>query len=156
MKHLMKLLEFARISDVTISNDRYIKNIINSKFEEGEKFIDLINIKKNYKILTLNWFNNNKHDIIEKIKERTRFGSISEFNKAVEKAFKKIIPSEIARDIDRSGRYALYFTLHNFYLIIEIDYKNLLTKTPNIGIVTVNISPCNNCVKTLIIDEESK
>lgn len=149
---MKKILEFAKFADIYKSTGTEFDNV-KYEFNVDEKLIDFINIKKNYKLLKIDWYNTKNHDIIERIKTRTKCTSISEFNKIVERAIKKIIPSEIGKKIDRNGRYSLYLTNYNFYLIIQVNYNNLLQKNAEISIVTISrLSGEDKCLKIIEIN----
>ena len=86
----------------------------------------------------MKWHNTYYHSIIDRIKNRTSFNSISNFNEVIEYGFKQVFPDEIGNTITEGGRYALHFNNHNFYLIISLNYNNLFEEDAEIFIITLS------------------
>jgi hypothetical protein len=145
------ILEFAKFRDMyTIKGvDMSINN-----FKNDTQLIVDIPIEKYNNTIFLKWYNTSTHSIPEKIKNRTTFSSTSEFNNFIKKTFNDLIDNHF-KEIDQSGRYALYFKENNFYLILDIDYDNLFKKYVLIFVVTItNSTPDEKIYKIIEINDE--
>jgi len=132
------LLEFAKFKDMVKTTDPYLNNIIKSEFQEDTILIDNVYIPDYNKNISLKWNDKYYHSIIDRIKDRTSFNSISDFNSVVEYGFDNVFPDEIEKTIKEGGRYALHFNNHNFYLIISLNYQNLFDDNTEIFIITLS------------------
>ena len=136
MKYLKKFEE-VRFSDVlkikgeSDLSDK-IKHEINKDFDDSKELIDSIILKNEFLLrkikLRIQWNNTPNHNLIERIKERTNFKSIEEFNRYFEEKINKIIPKEIGKQISEKGRYSLYDKELNFSIIVDIDPQEFIRK----------------------------
>jgi hypothetical protein len=136
MKYLKKFEE-VRFSDVlkikgeSDLSDK-IKHEINKDFDDSKELIDSIILKNEFLLrkikLRIQWNNTNNHNLIERIKERTNFKSIEEFNRYFEQKINKIIPKEIGKQINEKGRYSLYDKELNFSIIVDINPQEFIRK----------------------------
>jgi hypothetical protein len=136
MKYLKKFEE-VRFSDVlkikgeSDLSDK-IKHEINKDFDDSKELIDSIILKNEFLLrkikLRIQWNNTNNHNLIERIKERTNFKSIEEFNRYFEEKINKIIPKEIGKQINEKGRYSLYDKELNFSIIVDINPQEFIRK----------------------------
>ena len=149
------ILEFAKIRDITITKSKKILKRINKIFVEDERLIFDVFLENIDKHIFLKWNDTEFHPMIDRIKERTRFNSISEFNIFIENVFKSIIPKEINKSINKNFQeYGLYFPKNNFYIIIDINYDDLFKKYTRFYIVTITLSSPNKC-KIIEINDDN-
>jgi len=136
MKYLKKFEE-VRFSDVlkikgeSDLSDK-IKHEINKDFDDSKELIDSIILKNEFLLrkikLRIQWNNTTNHNLIERIKERTNFKSIEEFNRYFEEKINKIIFREIGKQINEKGRYSLYDKELNFSIIVDINPQEFIRK----------------------------
>ena len=136
MKYLKKFEE-VRFSDVLKIKSQSdisdkIKDQMNKDFDDSKELIDSIILKNEFLLrkikLRIKWNNTPNHNLIERIKERTNFKSIEEFNRYFEEKINKIIPKEIGKQISEKGRYSLYDKELNFSIIVDIDPQEFIRK----------------------------
>lgn len=163
MKHL---LEFAMFSDILKNpdNNKIINKYINNKFNDNERLIFDVFLKKYDKHIILDWNNTKKHPIIHRIKTRTSFKSTSDFNEFISKAINDLFNNHFDELTVNDNVYALFFTERKFSLIIdirndrkdnhEIGYDNLFKNLPKIFIGTIISLPNENEYKIIQINDE--
>lgn len=148
------IIEFAKFRDVATSSNKEINLKINKEFDNDTRLIYDVYIIKNDKHIILRWNDIRSHPMIERIKDRTSFKSISEFNSFIEKAFNDLFDNHF-NEIDNDGRYALHFLINKFYLLVDINYDNLFSKYTHFFIATVNISSPDDCYKIIEINDDN-
>jgi len=136
MKYLKKFEE-VRFSDVLkIKGESEfvdkIKHEIDKEFDSSQGLVSSILLKnkfldRNIK-LRIKWNNTLNHDMIKRIKERTNFKSIEEFNKYFEEKINQIIPKEIGKQINEKGSYSLYDKELDFSIIVDINPDDFIRK----------------------------
>lgn len=149
-KKILKYSKFleARLSDIlniksTTNSD--IEKIISDKakadFEFDKSLVKYVTTRSSitdkeirFKIL---WNDNSKHDLQKRIKERSYFKSISEFNDFFKKSISTIFPDMIGKELFKSGRYSLYNKEHNISIIISFDLNLFIKNRYQIKIVTI-------------------
>lgn len=157
MKHIKSILEFARLSDTALSKDKLIKKLIDEPFKEDVRLIFDVYIKKYDKHIFIKWNDHKYHVIVDKIKNRTNFKSISEFNKYIEKAFKSFFDEHFDEidNIKIPTRYALYLENKNFYIIVDIaNYDDLFKEFTQVFISTIAISSPFQVHKIIDINDD--
>jgi hypothetical protein len=119
------------------------------KFKEyqNKNFIIDVNLKKyvtlkkrinNKKIrFEIKYNHNNKHNIIERIEDRTNLKSILEFNDKIEYVINELFPDKIDKDINVNGTYSIYLKNSNYTFIFKINYDNIKKETYKIYLKTI-------------------
>jgi hypothetical protein len=141
-------LEEAKIRDLLSFDDSYegniarqIKTHTDSEFEEDKPLITFVTFNRrfnNKKIRgVIDWFNTSKHNLYKRIKERTSFLNISEFNEVFKSAMNYIFPDSIGGVIRNNGRYGLYLKEYNITIIFNVNFKNVLKGEIKINVITV-------------------
>lgn len=153
MKYLMKLLEFAKIRDISKSKNKEILKKLNIEFKADNRLIFDIFLKNSNKHLFIKWNDVEKHIMLDRIEDRTSFKSISEFNEYIKKVFNDLLDNHFY-EIDNSGRYALHLIENNFYLLVDINYDNLFKEYTQFVIPTISITTPNNVHKIIEINDE--
>jgi dynactin complex subunit len=148
---LKKLLSYelfleARLSDITtiIGNS----NIINNVDHNDVDFIKFKTINKrinNKKIrLSIKWNHTLKHNLIDRLYNRTNIKSISELNEIISKGLDELFLYN-SEYITESNRYSLWFSEYNISIIIDLD-----NEMDNINIITILNGNCTQNVKNII------
>lgn len=154
MKYIKSLLELAKIRDISKSADKNILTKINKDFDIDTRLVFDIYIKNSDKHIIIKWNNTEIHPMLDRIKTRTSFKSISEFNFFIEKVFNELFDNHF-KEIDNDGRYALYLKVNNFYILVDIIFDNLFSKYTHFYIATINLSsPGEDCYKIIEIDDD--
>ena len=143
-------IEEARLSDllrVTGDKDKtdlhsYIEKEKSKEFEIDRELPTQLTLKKRYnnrdKIkVYFKWYDNSKHDLKKRIKERTNFKSISEFTEVFKNAINYILPSQLGVTISESGRYAINLIEYGITIILSIDLNRFDNKEIDINVITV-------------------
>jgi hypothetical protein len=136
------ILEFAKFRDVLSTKDIKIKEISNKNFKIDDRLIPVITLEKINKNIFIKWNETKEHSISNRIKERTSFKSISEFNEIINDGFKQMFDNNF-NEIDSSNRYALHFNANKFYLLVDINYENLFSEYTQFFIPTITLSSPN-------------
>jgi len=146
-KILREYLEEARLSDLLrVTGDKndlhtYIEKEKSKEFEIDRELPTQLTLKKRYnnkKIkVYFNWFDNSKHDLKKRIKERTNFRTITEFAEEFNKSINYILPDELGDGISENGRYAINFSEYNITIIFSINLDNFDSQQIDINIITV-------------------
>lgn len=133
------LLEFAKFRDIAKSDDENINKLLNTKFDDDGRLIFDVFLEKYQKHIFIKWNNIEKHIMLDRIKNRTSFKSITEFNKFIEKGIIQLF-NLYFYELDKTARYALHFIENNFFLLIDLDHDNLFSKYTQFFIPTITIS----------------
>ena len=133
MKHL---LEFAKFKNIATTTDPDMQKILDAGFEWA-KLTPEVYIKDWDKTIRIEWYNTYNHIFLKRLINRTSFYSVPDFNNVFEYGLNEILPYEINNTITDSGSYALHFNNHKFYLIVQINYDNLLGNDPKIFAITI-------------------
>ena len=131
MKFLKSWIKFeeVRLSDVLkVSGEseyaNTLKDISKTDFDDSSNLIDHINLKGefiNRKIkLIVRWNHNESHDMIKRIKNRTNFNSISDFNEYFEDKMQKVFPHMIGKEINEKEL--------KLSIIIDINVDDFIKK----------------------------
>jgi hypothetical protein len=144
---LREYLEEARLSDLLkVTGDKnelhkYIEKEKSKDFEIDRELPTQLTLKKRYnnkKIkVNFNWFDNSKHDLKKRIKERTNFRTISEFAQEFNDSINYILPDELGVNINENGRYAISLTENQITIIFSIKLDKLDDNQIDINIITV-------------------
>jgi len=135
----------------TDNNHKQIEEIINivmkqkydwwKDFEIDRELPTQLTLKKRYnnkKIKVLfNWFDNSKHDLKKRIKERTSLKTISEFTEIFKDSINSILPEKLGVNISENGRYALNLSEYNLTLIFSIDLDDFNDYIVKITVITI-------------------
>jgi hypothetical protein len=134
------LNEEARLSDLAKDLP---KEFFRKEEEIPVKLTSLHTCKKrlnNKKIqIKINWNHSVEHDIIRRVKERTTFDSIKDFNQFFKNLLDKIFPNMIGKEIIVNGRYAFYFPpYYNFTVIMSINIDQImLNQSFEVFVITI-------------------
>lgn len=103
----------------------------------------------------INWNDKASHDLKLRIKDRTNFQNLEEFNKYFKEFLDKIFPNMIGKEISVDGNYGFYFKEKNMTFIIQINVKDMLyNNIYNIYVRTVKSGySAINVVKVIVIEE---
>lgn len=141
-----KLFVEARLSDVlNIKGDSDLANELNkikdAEFDISKKLVRFITLKKrvnNKKIqFELFWNDTAKHNLIKRIKERTSFNSVEDFNQYFKGEFNKIFPDMVGKELYSTGKYSLYSTEYNFTIIIDFSIDEYADGIYEVKIITI-------------------
>jgi hypothetical protein len=136
----------ARLADVLNikgSGDlvKQMTDIKDAEFDLNKKLVKLITLKKrvnNKKIqFEINWNDSATHNLVKRIKERTSFGSVEDFNQYFKDQFNRIFPDMVGKEIYVSGRYSLYSSEYNFTIIIHFDIDEYSDGIYEVRIITI-------------------
>ena len=141
---MKRLLEFAKFKNIATTTDPEIQKLLDVDFEFATLISEVYikDWKKNIKVKWYNWVSVPEEDkpthlFMRKIIDRTSFYSIPDFNNVIEYGLNEVFPYEIDKTITDSGSYALHFNNHRFYLIMQVNYDNLLSDNAEIYMVTL-------------------
>jgi hypothetical protein len=141
-----KLFVEARLSDIlNIKGDsdlaKELKKIKESDFDLSKKLVRFITLKKranNKKIqFEILWNDTAKHNLIQRIKERTSFNSVDEFNQYFKNEFNRLFPEMVGKKIHSTGRYSLYSTEYNFSIIMDFSIDEYIDGIFEVKIITI-------------------
>jgi hypothetical protein len=141
-----KLFIEARLADLlSIKGEgdlaKQMKDIKDAEFDLSKKLVKFITLKKrvnNKKIqFQINWNDSATHNLIKRIKERTSFNSVEDFNQYFKDEFNKIFPDMIGKEIYVSGRYSLYSTEYNFSIIMNFDIDEYTDGIYEVSVFTI-------------------
>lgn len=131
-----------------------LKNIKDAEFDSSKKLVKLITLSKrvnNKKIqFLINWNDTATHDLIKRIKDRTSFSSIEEFNNYFKDELNKVLPDMIGKEIHTTGRYNLYSSEYNFSIIISFNIENYIKNIFSINVITILPGKKNNNILNII------
>jgi len=136
----------ARLADVLNikgSGDlvKQMTDIKDAEFDLSKKLVKFITPKKrvnNKKIqFEINWNDSATHNLTHRIKERTSFGSVEDFNQYFKGEFNKIFPDMVGKEIYVSGRYSLYSKEYNFSMIINFNIDEYADGIYEVDIITI-------------------
>lgn len=164
-KVLKEYLEEARLSDLLrVTGDKsdlhkYIEKEKSKEFEVDRELPVQLTLKKRYhdnkKIkVYFKWYDNSKHDLKKRIKERTNFKTISEFVEVFKDVINYILPDKLGLNISENGRYAINLTEYGITILLSINLDNFDTfdkKNKTVDINVITILPKNQIDKKNII-----
>lgn len=135
-------VRLSSVLNVIKSNDENLFNEINNRrnldFNIDKSLVKNFTSKKYYnkkKInLDINWYDTAKHEISKRLKGRTSFQSISEFNQMIKDIFNYIFPDKI-KEIEKDGKYSIYIRDMNISIIIV--KKNISLNNYKIIVLTI-------------------
>jgi hypothetical protein len=144
---LREYLEEARLSDllkVTGNKSelhKYIEKEKSKEFEIDRELPTQLTLKKRYnnkKIkVYFNWFDNSKHDLKKRIKERTNFKTITEFADVFNQVINYVLPDELGVNISENGRYAINLSEYNITIIFSINLDDFDNQKVTINVITI-------------------
>ena len=140
----------ARLSDVSKSKDEYINSHLNKEFNKDTTLTNNVDLIKFNEKLKVKWYDKEYHNIIKKIKDRTSFKNISEWNEFFSEIMNNLFETHfdiihetgeynISKDID----VCLAITEYNLYLLMSIDFEKLFN-APEVFIVTLLPNKCKD------------
>ena len=133
------ILEFAKFRDVADTKNKKILKKINKSFKEDGRLIFDVFLENSNNHIIIRWNNTESHSMIERIKERTTFKSISEFNSFIKNSFVDLFKNHFY-EMDKTERYGIHFIENNFYLLVDINYDNLFSQYHHFFIPTITLS----------------
>lgn len=118
-----------------------MSKIKEAEFDVSKKLVRFITLKKrvnNKKIqFELVWNDTAKHDLVKRIKERTSFNSVEDFNNYFKGEFNKIFPDMVGKELYSTGKYSLYSTEYNFTIIMDFSIDEYIDGIYEVKIVTI-------------------
>jgi len=145
IKNYKSFLE-ARLSDIlkvksTGGESDRIQKYIDMDFDFSKRLLKYVTLKRRVdkrKVqFTLNWNDNVSHDLKKRIKERTSFKSIEEFNDLFKSIIIKVFPSMVGKELISNGKYSLYSVEYNISIIIYFNINKYINKDYELTIKTV-------------------
>lgn len=120
----------ADIMNIKASNDKelttYIDNEIKRTFDFSEKLIKAIYLDNGFKKDVI-WNDTAEHSIKQRIKDRTSFKTIDEFNQTLRKVLKDI--SNRKYRLRYKAKYSIYLTESNISIILYNNYASFNIRT---------------------------
>jgi hypothetical protein len=141
-----KLFLEARLADLlNIKGDselaKEMQKIKDAEFDISKKLVRFITLKKrvnNKKIqFEIEWNDSATHNLIKRIKERTSFNSVEDFNQYFKTEFNKIFPDMVGKELYASGKYSLYSTEYNFTIILDFSIDEYIDGIYEVKIITI-------------------
>lgn len=141
-----KLFLEARLADLlNIKGDsdlaKELSKIKDAEFDISRKLVRFITLKKrvnNKKIqFEILWNDSAKHNLVNRIKERTSFNSVEEFNEYFKSEFNKIFPDMVGKELHTTGRYSLYSKEYNFTIIMDFSIDEYIDGIYEVKIITI-------------------
>lgn len=141
-----KLFIEARLADLlNIKGDsdlaKEMQKIKDAEFDINKKLIRFITLKKrvnNKKIqFEIIWNDTAKHNLVKRIKERTSFNSVEDFNQYFKGEFNNIFPDMVGKGLYSTGRYSLYSKEYNFTIIIDFNLDEYIDGIYELKIITI-------------------
>lgn len=118
-----------------------LSKIKDAEFDISKKLVRFITLKKrvnNKKIqFEILWNDSAKHNLVKRIKERTSFNSVEEFNDYFKGEFNKLFPDMVGKELFITGKYSLYSTEYNFTIIIDFSIDEYIDGIYEVKIVTI-------------------
>jgi len=122
------LLKISHKSDASINRD----------FEYDTDLISSVYLENFDKTIHLSWNHVEKdHDMYLKVKDRTSYNSISEFNEEFQKIINDLFDNYFYKITNKKIFYDLYLTESDFHILTIIKYDNLFEDCAEIKIVTI-------------------
>ena len=143
-----KFLE-ARVEDNFKTDNEDFKKYQNREFNDDIKLINYIVLDKTNKILHIKWYHTKQHSIVERIKNRTNFKSISEFNECFENIVNDLFKNHFYEIKEEFVNYNIYLQNRKISIIVNIDYNNLFENNTILDVRTI-INGLNSDVDEII------
>jgi hypothetical protein len=141
-----KLFLEARLADLlNIKGDsdlaKEMQKIKDAEFDINKKLVRFITLKKrvnNKKIqFEIIWNDTAKHNLVKRIKERTSFNSVEDFNQYFKGEFNKLFPDMVGKELYTTGRYSLYSKEYNFTIIMDFSIDEYIDGIYEVNIITI-------------------
>lgn len=141
-----KLFVEARLADLlNVKGDsdlaKELTKIKDAEFDISKKLVRFITLKKrvnNKKIqFEILWNDSAKHNLIKRIKERTSFNSVEDFNNYFKEEFNKIFPDMVGKELYSTGKYSLYSTEYNFTIILDFSIDEYIDGIYEVKVITI-------------------
>lgn len=122
-----KIFEEVRVSDTIKTDDKELLKIINKPFSDDAKLKKSVRDDNSNILVNIKYNDNHDHSIKERIKDRGKLKSISEFNYLISDGiigFMKNTDQNIIHQGINKFKYAIYFEEYNItmlFSIMEID-----------------------------------
>lgn len=147
LKKYQKFIE-ARLSDILnlkVKNDSDISNLMKKDVEKDFdidrkllKYVTLSSRVSNKKVrFKIDYNDSAQHSLIKRIRERTSFKSVEEFNSMLKMAIDQVFPDSVGELITSTGRYSMIFEEYNFCVIFYIDLRKYMSGKYEIYVVTI-------------------
>lgn len=136
----------ARLADLlSIKGDsslaKELSKIKDAEFDINRKLVKFITLKKrvnNKKIqFEIFWNDTAKHNLVKRIKERTSFNSVEDFNQYFKGEFNKLFPDMVGKELHTTGRYSLYSLEYNFTIIMDFSIDEYIDGIYEVKIITI-------------------
>lgn len=118
-----------------------MSKIKDAEFDISKKLVRFITLKKrvnNKKIqFELVWNDTAKHNLVQRIKDRTSFNSVDDFNQYFKNEFNRIFPDQVGKQLYANGKYSLYSTEYNFSIIIDFNLDEYSDGIYEVRIITL-------------------
>jgi hypothetical protein len=118
-----------------------LKGRQDSPFDDDRDFIKLVTLSKRIggkkAQFKITWHNTAAHGLVKRVKERSSFQSISEFNEFFKEVVNRILPDMLGKEIIANGKYAVYVKEYNFTLILGINFDNISKGIYEMAVVTI-------------------
>jgi hypothetical protein len=128
----------ANLADIFNSQNDHFDEFKNKSFVIDDNLIERIVLDKyDFKIINIKWNNYTGHSINDKIKTRTNFKSVSEFNEYFTLVIEDLFDNhfyELNREFEK---YNIHLVNKNISIIIKFDYDDLFENDTTIEIKTI-------------------
>lgn len=152
----------ARLSDIVrLSSDdkdsdiyQHISKLKDSEFDFSKNLLKYITLRKridNKKVqFKIEWNDTSIHDLKIRIKDRTSFKSIEEFNSFFKSIMNQIFPKMVGKELFKTGNYSIYIKEYNFSIIISFNIADYIRNNYSILIKTILPGKKDNNILGLI------
>lgn len=159
------LLEAKLRDNITIKvnkeseNSFIAKRFLENNKKENTNFIINTRLISSIKLLNDKYINilwchdDKKHNLYERIKKRTTFNDVYEFNDTIIKTL-KILFSNKKESFTEKGKYDIFLLENKIHLLLKVDPKFFDKQYINVTIITISTSSFNKVVKMINVDED--
>ena len=136
----------ARLADLlNIKGDsdlaKEMSKIKDAEFDLSKNLVKFITLKKrvnNKKIqFEVIWNDKATHNLVKRIKERTSFNSVEDFNTYFKDQFNRIFPDMVGKELNSTGKYSLYSTEYNFTIVVYFSIDEYIDGIYELNVITI-------------------
>lgn len=141
-----KLFLEARLSDLLkVKGDSdiasEIRRLSEVEFDFSKNLTKFITLKKrlgNKKIqFSINWNDTATHSLNKRIRERTSFKSIEEFNNFFKEKINQIFPDKVGKELFSNARYSIYSEEYNLSIVFYFSFEDFMNGKYEISVITI-------------------
>ena len=130
-------------------SDSLFRDYTNKTFKNDTQLISKIFLKKNSKFIFIKWNNNIHHDMIQKIKDRTTFINISEFNEFFKELMINLFENKF-NELEFLNQQQNYITVcikdndNDYIFPMSYKFDDVYEEYTEIFIKTITLTSCND------------